>query len=215
MFSWLTNAWRVPELRRRVLFTAIILALYRLGSWMPAPGVDSEQIKNFFNSGRAAGRPRPAEPLLRRRALALLALRARDHAVRHGVDHPAAPDGRRAVARAAAEGGRGRLREDQPVHALPDGRARGAQSLGYAYLFKQEGVLRGERRPPRPDRHHADRRHDAAHVDGRADHEARHRQRHLAPHLRVDPLDDPGRRSPPGSTAARPRSSSSRSSRSA
>ncbi len=50
MFSWLGNAWRVPELRRRVLFTALILALYRLGSWIPAPGVDSQQIKNYFNN---------------------------------------------------------------------------------------------------------------------------------------------------------------------
>src|SRR3954454_13074574 len=49
MFSWLSNAWRVPELRRRVLFTAMILALYRLGSWMPAPGVNSDQIKSYFN----------------------------------------------------------------------------------------------------------------------------------------------------------------------
>src|SRR5918997_1377361 len=51
MFSWLVNAWRVPELRRRVLFTALILALYRLGSWVPAPGVNSEAIDNYF-SGR-------------------------------------------------------------------------------------------------------------------------------------------------------------------
>jgi preprotein translocase subunit SecY len=50
MFSWLGNAWRVPELRRRVLFTALILALYRLGSWIPAPGVDSEQIENYFGN---------------------------------------------------------------------------------------------------------------------------------------------------------------------
>jgi preprotein translocase subunit SecY len=50
VFSWLGNAWRVPELRRRVLFTALILALYRLGSWIPAPGVDSDQIKNYFNN---------------------------------------------------------------------------------------------------------------------------------------------------------------------
>src|SRR5882757_2076551 len=49
MFSWLANAWRVPELRRRLLFTAGILAAYRLGSFMPAPGVDSQQIQNFFN----------------------------------------------------------------------------------------------------------------------------------------------------------------------
>jgi preprotein translocase subunit SecY len=50
MFSWLANAWRVPELRKRVLFTAMVLALYRLGSWIPAPGVNSDQIKGYFNS---------------------------------------------------------------------------------------------------------------------------------------------------------------------
>jgi len=49
VFSWLSNAWRVPELRKRVLFTALILALYRLGSWIPAPGVDSARIKDFFS----------------------------------------------------------------------------------------------------------------------------------------------------------------------
>src|SRR5262245_62475593 len=51
MFSWLTNAWRVPELRKRVIFTSIILALYRLGSWLPAPGIDSQSINSFFNTG--------------------------------------------------------------------------------------------------------------------------------------------------------------------
>jgi preprotein translocase subunit SecY len=48
VFSWVANAWRVPELRKRVLFTALVLALYRLGSWIPAPGVDSDRIKQFF-----------------------------------------------------------------------------------------------------------------------------------------------------------------------
>jgi preprotein translocase subunit SecY len=50
VFSWLANAWRVPELRKRLLFTAMVLALYRFGSWIPAPGVDSDQIKQYFNS---------------------------------------------------------------------------------------------------------------------------------------------------------------------
>jgi preprotein translocase subunit SecY len=49
LFSWLTNAWRVPELRRRVLFTASILALYRLGSWVPTPGVDPDAIEDYFS----------------------------------------------------------------------------------------------------------------------------------------------------------------------
>src|SRR5690348_18384075 len=50
MLSWLANAWRVPELRRRILFTFFVLALYRLGSWIPAPCVDSSAIKDYFGS---------------------------------------------------------------------------------------------------------------------------------------------------------------------
>ena len=49
MLSWLANAWRVPDLRKRLLFTAAILACYRLGSFMPAPGVDSKTIASFFS----------------------------------------------------------------------------------------------------------------------------------------------------------------------
>jgi preprotein translocase subunit SecY len=55
VFSWLTNAWRVPELRHRLLFTAGILAMYRLGSWLPAPGVSSDQVSNYFNRGGGSG----------------------------------------------------------------------------------------------------------------------------------------------------------------
>jgi preprotein translocase subunit SecY len=54
VLSWLANAWRVPELRRRILFTFFVLALYRLGSWIPSPGVDSQAIKNYF-SDRGGG----------------------------------------------------------------------------------------------------------------------------------------------------------------
>jgi preprotein translocase subunit SecY len=50
MFSWLANAWRVPELRRRLLFTAFALFVYRLGSWIPAPGVDAEQIDSYLSN---------------------------------------------------------------------------------------------------------------------------------------------------------------------
>jgi preprotein translocase subunit SecY len=49
VLSWLTNAWRVPELRRRVLFTAMILGFYRLGSWIPTPGVDPDAIEEYFS----------------------------------------------------------------------------------------------------------------------------------------------------------------------
>src|SRR6478752_7290963 len=49
MLTWLANAWRVPELRRRLLFTALILALYRLGSWIPSPGVNSDSIDQYLS----------------------------------------------------------------------------------------------------------------------------------------------------------------------
>jgi preprotein translocase subunit SecY len=49
VLSWLTNAWRVPELRHRVLFTAMILGFYRLGSWIPTPGVDPDAIEDYFS----------------------------------------------------------------------------------------------------------------------------------------------------------------------
>jgi len=49
MLTWLANAWRVPELRRRLLFTALILALYRLGSWIPSPGVNADSIDQYLS----------------------------------------------------------------------------------------------------------------------------------------------------------------------
>ena len=40
-----------------MLFTAAVLAAYRLGSWMPAPGVDSKTIQAYFagNGGTVLG----------------------------------------------------------------------------------------------------------------------------------------------------------------
>ncbi len=46
MFAWLANAWRVPELRRRVLFTAGVLAVYKFGSWLPAPDLSASAATN-------------------------------------------------------------------------------------------------------------------------------------------------------------------------
>jgi len=52
MFAWLANAWRVPELRRRVIFTAGILAVYKFGSWLPAPDLSANAVNN---SGSGTG----------------------------------------------------------------------------------------------------------------------------------------------------------------
>ena len=39
MWRALLNAWKVKELRNRLLFTALIIVLVRFASWIPCPGV--------------------------------------------------------------------------------------------------------------------------------------------------------------------------------
>jgi preprotein translocase subunit SecY len=44
------NVFNVPDLRKRVLFTFLVLAVYRLGAHIPTPGVDPEAINAFFRA---------------------------------------------------------------------------------------------------------------------------------------------------------------------
>ena len=44
MLGALGNAWRIPELRQKLLFTAAMIALYRLGAFVPLPGVNREVL---------------------------------------------------------------------------------------------------------------------------------------------------------------------------
>ncbi len=47
MFQTLKNAWKVPELKSKLLFTLLIVLLYRLGACIPVPYVNSEVIESF------------------------------------------------------------------------------------------------------------------------------------------------------------------------
>ncbi|HWG16574.1 MAG TPA: preprotein translocase subunit SecY [Acidobacteriaceae bacterium] len=57
MFEKFANIFRIPDLRKRVLFTLGLLAVYRLGAFIPTPGVNSTALDQFFNanSGSALG----------------------------------------------------------------------------------------------------------------------------------------------------------------
>lgn len=48
MLQALANIFRVPELRNKILFTLGMLAVYRIGFWIPVPGVDQGQLREFF-----------------------------------------------------------------------------------------------------------------------------------------------------------------------
>lgn len=47
--SGLQSAANIPELRRRILFTLIMLAVYRIGVQIPTPGINGEALSAFFN----------------------------------------------------------------------------------------------------------------------------------------------------------------------
>ncbi|MCL2136017.1 MAG: preprotein translocase subunit SecY [Coriobacteriia bacterium] len=50
MLSAIFNAFRVPELRNKILFSMMIVALYRLGAYIPVPGIPVEQLMERFQS---------------------------------------------------------------------------------------------------------------------------------------------------------------------
>ena len=57
MLEKFANIFRIPDLRKRVLFTLGILAVYRLGAFIPTPGINTHQLELLFNSqnGSALG----------------------------------------------------------------------------------------------------------------------------------------------------------------
>ncbi|MGB4645134.1 MAG: preprotein translocase subunit SecY [Dictyoglomaceae bacterium] len=55
MFDTLIKAFKIPDLRKKILFTLFIFAVYRLGSHIPVPGVDRVALSNLFRSQGALG----------------------------------------------------------------------------------------------------------------------------------------------------------------
>ncbi|MET3550029.1 preprotein translocase subunit SecY [Paenibacillus cellulositrophicus] len=51
MFKTLKNIWRVEDLRKRILFTLFILIIYRIGSFVPVPGVDKTVLEQTNQQG--------------------------------------------------------------------------------------------------------------------------------------------------------------------
>jgi preprotein translocase subunit SecY len=47
-FEALANVFRIPDLRKRVLFTLAMLAVYRLGGHIPTPGINALRLEEFF-----------------------------------------------------------------------------------------------------------------------------------------------------------------------
>ncbi len=50
MFATLKNAWKIEELRKKIIFTLLIILIYRLGNAVPVPYVDTVLLQSYFTS---------------------------------------------------------------------------------------------------------------------------------------------------------------------
>ncbi len=204
MLRTIANAFAVAEIRKKLAFTAAMLLLYRLGAYIPAPGVDVNAVKElsenfagsnilgFLNLFSGGGLSR----------LSLFALGIMPYITASIILQlltVVVPS----LEKLQKEGEVGQQKITQYTRYLTVGLAF-AQSFGYVFLFQSFGSESGNnflgstrRAENPPDRDLPDGGLHAADVAGRADHPARRRQRDLADDLRLDRL----RASP---TASRP-----------
>jgi preprotein translocase subunit SecY len=55
MLSALKNAWKVEELRNKILFVLAMIAVYRIGAHIPVPGIDPQALQRFFQGDGVLG----------------------------------------------------------------------------------------------------------------------------------------------------------------
>ena len=53
MFATLANAWKITELRKKIIFTLLILLIYRIGNAIPVPFIDTAMMAQYFEANLA------------------------------------------------------------------------------------------------------------------------------------------------------------------
>ena len=53
MFKTLANAWKIEELRKKIIFTLLILLIYRIGNAIPVPFIDTAMMAQYFEANLA------------------------------------------------------------------------------------------------------------------------------------------------------------------
>ncbi len=56
MSSVVVNIFKVPDLRKRIIFTLIILIVYRIGAHIPIPGIDVDALSKYFTQAQSSGK---------------------------------------------------------------------------------------------------------------------------------------------------------------
>jgi len=55
VFNSISNIFKIPDLKKKILYTALILIIYRLGSFVPVPGINASALKEFLDRAGSDG----------------------------------------------------------------------------------------------------------------------------------------------------------------
>ena len=55
MLESIGNIFKIPDLKKKILYTALILIIYRLGSFIPVPGINAKALQEFLGSASSSG----------------------------------------------------------------------------------------------------------------------------------------------------------------
>lgn len=50
MIRTVAKAWKIPDIRKKIIFTLVMLLIFRIGSQIPVPGMDREILSQTFDS---------------------------------------------------------------------------------------------------------------------------------------------------------------------
>ena len=50
MFQAFANLFKIPDLKKKILFTLGLVAVYRIGAFVPTPGIDGAKLMQFFDN---------------------------------------------------------------------------------------------------------------------------------------------------------------------
>ena len=196
MWEKIRVIFTIPELRRKIFFTLLLLAVFRVGSHIPLPVFNHEKLATLFGTKAAGARRRHARlhvRLQRHQSGAGDHLRPGHHALHLGLDYLPAPGERLSAPGKAAKGGRDGAEEDQRIYPLRHRFSLPWPELGLRRLAVvaarnwsipsscDDAAIPAQRHAVVVDvrcRLDDDRRHDLPDVARRADRRVRHRQRH-------------------------------------
>ena len=184
MLEKLANVFRIPDLRKRILFTLGLLAVYRLGGHIPTPGVNADKLQQFFeqNKGSLLGFVDLFSGGQLRR-LTIFALGIMPY-ITASIILQLLTVVYEPLAKLQKEGELGRKKITQWTRYLTFGLS-AVQSFGIAWQLQRGGDFvihpgAGFHSDDHADPDHGQRFH---HVAGRADHGTRRGQRHVAADL--------------------------------